>query len=57
MQDIINGLTVLMHCHGPKSKEVEEYLKQYDHIEPFAIKARTLQRIFVEKDHVTQAQT
>ena len=57
MQDIINGFTALMHRHGPKSEEVEEYLRQYDHIEPFATKARTLQRVFVEKDHVTQAQT
>jgi len=57
MQDIINEFTTLMHRHGPKSEEVEEFLAQYDYNKPFMSRARTLQSVFTEKDKVTQAHT
>jgi len=53
--EIIHEFTTLLHQHGPESKEVESFLKQYDHIPSFTTRARTLQSVFIEKDRVTKA--
>jgi hypothetical protein len=52
---IINDFTTLLHRHGPDSDEVESFILQYDHLEGFVSKAKTLQSVFREKDRVTQA--
>jgi hypothetical protein len=54
---IIHDFTTLLHRHGPDSDEVEEFILQYDHIEGFVGRAKTLQAVFREKDNVTQAQS
>jgi len=54
---IISDFTTLLHRHGPDSNEVDAFIKQYDHLEEFVGRARTLRAVFREKDNVTQAQT